>query len=222
MKQKGFTLIELLGVISLLAVIALLASAPVTKLIKDSNRKACEKQFDTIITAAKLWGNETVLDLPDVIGQSTTVSVDTLKKAGYLEKELKNPLTKEDIPIDIQVKVIKKGKKYWEYSFVEDVKHTYCKSEARPTIIPVTKINVINSSVLSYPTGTVAFEQMVTVSPSNATTPTLNFTSDNESVVTVLPNQGVLRCEMLGDATITVRTTDGSNLTVTVKIICGQ
>lgn len=128
MNQKAFTLIELLGVIALLAIISLLASAPVTKMIKDSNRKACEKQMDNIITAAKLWGDENVLDLPDQIEGTTTVNVSTLQKAGYLDKEFKNPLTKQNIPVDIEVKITKKGKKYWQYTFKNDVKHEHCGS----------------------------------------------------------------------------------------------
>lgn len=118
--KKGFTLIELLGVITILAILSLLASIPVTKFIKDANEKACKDQVNTIIMAAKLWGNDHFDLLPDIIDGTSTVTLDTLIKDGYLKETPKNPKTKHALDTTLQISITKKGKKYFEYKLVNN------------------------------------------------------------------------------------------------------
>lgn len=120
MLKKGFTLVELLGVITILAILSLLASIPVTKFIKDTNEKACKEQMNTIIMAAKLWGNEHIDSLPEQVDGIYTVTLDTLIKDGYLKETPKNPKTKQILDTTLQISITKRGKKYFEYKLVNN------------------------------------------------------------------------------------------------------
>ena len=120
MKKKGFTLIELLGVITVLAILSLLVSVPVTKFIKDANQKACEEQVDNIIIATKLWGRDHIESLPDNINSKSTVTLNTLIKDGYLKEAPINPKTKQKLSPTLQVSITKKDKKYFEYKLVNN------------------------------------------------------------------------------------------------------
>lgn len=127
MNKKGFSLIELLGVLCVLGILACIVAVPVTKSIKDANINACKSQFQTVIEAAKQWGNENIYSLPDDINETSTVSILTLKEAGLLENDLKNPIDKSNIDDTIVVNIKKTGKRRWEYSINEDVVNTNCK-----------------------------------------------------------------------------------------------
>ena len=59
---------------------------------------------------------------------------------------------------------------------------------------------------------------IATVLPSNATDKTVTWSTSNSSVATVTSN-GLVTAKALGNATITVRTTDGTNLSATCYII---
>lgn len=118
MKQRGFTLIELLGVISVLAILALIVASPVTKLIRDSNQKACESQVSSIILAAKLWGSDHKVNLPEVVGTFSIITINNLKTEGYLDNDVKNPKTGELLSNDQKIKIVKTGEKHWNYTLV--------------------------------------------------------------------------------------------------------
>ena len=117
-REKGFTLIELLGVIALLALLSLLVSVPVTKHMQEANQKACEGQLNNIVLAAKQWGEDHKLDLPEEIGTQLVLSLAELKREGYIEEEFKNPITKNNFSDELQVIVTKEGKRYWSYDVV--------------------------------------------------------------------------------------------------------
>lgn len=119
MPKKGFTLVELLGVISVLAILALIVSAPVTKTIQEGNKKACESQVQNIETSAKMWGKDHLTSLPDILDSSININLGTLKAAGLVDKKIKNPLNKKALSDEMLIKITKKGKKYWEYKLVD-------------------------------------------------------------------------------------------------------
>lgn len=59
-----------------------------------------------------------------------------------------------------------------------------------------------------------------TIEPNNATNKNLTWTNNNPNIVTV--DNGVIRAVGIGSTTITVRTTDGSNITKTININVSQ
>ena len=88
MKKKGFTLIELLAVIVILAVIALIAVPAVLNIIEDSKKSAAEASARNIVSAAKTYymqkimEGETVKNI-DLSGSALTYEGDKASK-GYL------------------------------------------------------------------------------------------------------------------------------------------
>jgi uncharacterized protein YjdB len=71
--------------------------------------------------------------------------------------------------------------------------------------------NTVTLSILT------AIQLISTITPSNATNKTLTYTSGNPNIATV-NNTGVVTGISIGDTNIVVKTTDGSNLSVTVQV----
>lgn len=55
MNKKGFTLVELIGVITLLAIVALISIPIITSSISRTNEKAYNTQVESIVSATKKW-----------------------------------------------------------------------------------------------------------------------------------------------------------------------
>ncbi|MDO4975248.1 MAG: prepilin-type N-terminal cleavage/methylation domain-containing protein [Alphaproteobacteria bacterium] len=83
--NKAFTLAELMGVIVILGIIAAVVTFAVDQNIKKGKVTTCLAQEKSIIEAAKTWS----IDNPT----GTSVSIETLKSGGYLDDDLKNPMT---------------------------------------------------------------------------------------------------------------------------------
>lgn len=120
--KKGFTLAELLGVIIVLAIITLIAVPAITDSLDKYKKNLCETQVSYMISAARNWGAEHLLELPDEGEPPLTITVSELIKQGFMdgdkdalteEDKLKiiNPNTKEYFQPDPVITITKKGKR---------------------------------------------------------------------------------------------------------------
>lgn len=116
--SKGFTLVELLGVISLLAIIVLLAVPAITSNINEGKEKLYKVQIENFEQAAKDWMSLHLLEIPDGT-VDTTITLGCLKVEGLLEHEIENPLTGEQFSNDMVVK-IKSSSNQYIYTFDEN------------------------------------------------------------------------------------------------------
>lgn len=112
MKKQGFTLAELLGVIVILGLIAMITIPAVNKSIKRYRNDLYQIQLDNIIEAARSWGTDHLLELPETEGASITVTIATLQEEGYLKDEIKNPIDKEPFKTSATVQITRSGKGY--------------------------------------------------------------------------------------------------------------
>ena len=111
MNKKGFTLVELLGVIVILSILALISIPIINSIVKDSQKQVKESNIDTILEAAYSYTLDEDIDieLPENNNESISITLDTLKKSGYLKKEIKNADTKEPYADTCTVTITKKA-----------------------------------------------------------------------------------------------------------------
>lgn len=102
--KNGFTLIELLAVIIILALLGLLASTSVTKIVKDSREDLYQKQLLSIKEAAEAWGADNLFKLPSA-GECIYLTLLDLKEYGLIDSDVKDPRNGELIPDDLKVKI---------------------------------------------------------------------------------------------------------------------
>lgn len=105
MNTKGFTLVELLAVIIILALLTLLASTSVTKLVKDSKEELSSTQIELIKSAAEMWGAENIDKLPSS-GQCTYITLGDLKEYGFLDSSIVDATNNQEISNDLKIKIV--------------------------------------------------------------------------------------------------------------------
>lgn len=118
MKKNAFTLAELLGVIVVLGLIAMITIPAVNQSIKRYRQDMYQIQLDNIVTAAKSWGADHLLELPNVEGASIQITLADLQKEGYLKPDIKNPIDKRPFNEEAKINITKTGKNY-QYTIEE-------------------------------------------------------------------------------------------------------
>lgn len=118
MKQKGFTLAELLGVITILALIALLAIPTISRNVARGKQNLYKVQIENIKKAANDWMTKHALEIPDG-NINTSITLGCLKVEGILETSIENPVTGAEFPNDMIVKIRTASNQYI-YEVVEN------------------------------------------------------------------------------------------------------
>ncbi len=110
--KKGFTLVELLGVIIILAVIATVAVISIAQSIQKGKKTACLAEEKSIIEAAKTWQTDN-----PIITANNIYILTMLTNSGYLEKDLKNPMTGKAYKVGTHVKITPAEEEAGNYSY---------------------------------------------------------------------------------------------------------
>ncbi len=95
--SKGFTLAELLGVLTLLAIIALITVPLVNKYVSNSRQKAYDEEMDTLKDAAQQWfvKNSTSVEWDE--DGNYALNLEDLKKSEFLADDvISNPLEPDE------------------------------------------------------------------------------------------------------------------------------
>lgn len=117
--KKGFTLVELIAVIIILALLSFLVVPSVDKTIKTNQKKLYENQLENIKKSAQTWGAANIGVLPQNINTSITITLKDLKETGLVEKNIKNPITKELFSDDLKIQITKKSNTKYIYEIIE-------------------------------------------------------------------------------------------------------
>lgn len=94
MRKKGFTLVELLAVIIILGVIALITFPIIDGSIKKSKEESLKRTIDAIKQASYEYSVDNDIGYPGMDAPSS-LALEDLKSAGFIEKDLINPVTDE-------------------------------------------------------------------------------------------------------------------------------
>lgn len=89
--KQGFTLVELLAVLVLLSLIAVIAIPVVDRLIKENREELYEINVVMIEEGARDWAADNIFSLPEEVGDTKTLTICDLEKAGRIEIDVKNP-----------------------------------------------------------------------------------------------------------------------------------
>ena len=102
MKKHGFTLVEMLAVISLIAILMLLIVPSTASIIKKNKEKSMEIQIKNIENAGKNWGAE---NLNQIVTSFKYITLGQLKKDGFIEDEIINPINNKCVSNDTIVRL---------------------------------------------------------------------------------------------------------------------
>lgn len=96
MRNKGFTLVELLAVIIILGIIALITFPVIDNSIKKSKEEALKRTIDAIEDASYRYSVENDIGYPDIANKEV-LKLEQLQDAGFLEKDIINPVTNDEL-----------------------------------------------------------------------------------------------------------------------------
>lgn len=101
--KKGFTLIELIGVVIILAIISVLVYPSILKQINATKSELSDSMKEIIYTATDLYASNSRLEKTN--GFVYCVTIRQLVDKDYLNSNLVDPVTKENISQDKYVKI---------------------------------------------------------------------------------------------------------------------
>ena len=110
--KKGFTLVELLGVITILGILALIAMPTIDVIMTKNREKVYNTQIETIKNGLKTWGDGNALALPENSGEYLMINLGILKKAGFVDEDIKDPTTDACFSNDAVLTITKVGSGY--------------------------------------------------------------------------------------------------------------
>ncbi len=119
MKSRGFTLAEVIAVVIIIAIIGVLTVPILTSLLGDNRDNLYELQLEEIKRTAEKWSYDNLDLLPD--SGSISVSLGTLKKENYIEKNIINPLTNEQFSPTTEIKISNINNEFIYEVITEDV-----------------------------------------------------------------------------------------------------
>lgn len=108
MNRKGYTLIEVIMVIAIISLLALILIPSSLLVIDKAKENSCEKLKGNIISAAKMYVNDSKYEMNFECKESTskqTISLQELVDTGYLTAPLKNPVSGNEIKLSNKVTV---------------------------------------------------------------------------------------------------------------------
>lgn len=103
MKKNGFTLVELLGVVTILAMLGIIVIPVVTGLMSNSKQSLYDTQIRLIESGASNYIADNIFNIDLPIGTSKGITLGTLKSMGYIDSNIKDPISKKKFDDDMVI-----------------------------------------------------------------------------------------------------------------------
>lgn len=103
MNKKGFTLVELLGVVAILAMLGLVIVPVISNVLSDNKEKLYDVQINNIKSGASSFVAEHIFDINISSGSSVGITLGDLKDLGYIDSDIKDPITKNKFSDDLAI-----------------------------------------------------------------------------------------------------------------------
>lgn len=110
--KKGYTLLELVATIIILGIVGLIAYPTINKTINKNRERLYENQLKQIEESASKWAYQNLDSLPTIEGEVVTISLLELKRNGYIDLNIKNPINKNPISNDSTITITLKDNNY--------------------------------------------------------------------------------------------------------------
>lgn len=121
MKKNGFTMIELIAVVTILAVIILIALPSVAGIKRNAEEKKYNEFLNNLYIMAENYivTNEKKFINLNTVNNKTFIQIKDLISEGYIKRDIVNPKTKEIINDDATIIVTRKEDHTFDYLYVE-------------------------------------------------------------------------------------------------------
>lgn len=199
MRKRGFTLIELMGVLILLGLLSLIIIPLISNILKDQKEKQYAQQITNIELMAKNFGSDNLSILPSQDGEIMYINLAQLKSMGYMEKNIINPITENEISNCARIKITKLGNNH-HYEYDQDSENETSCNEANGNVIisaPATKY-IKKNSITSY---------IVTINENNSENlinkyeidrTKIRLVGDTDSIYNVIEGNGIYKIVIRG------------------------
>ena len=112
MKNSGFTLIELLGVIAILGLLGVIIVPRIGAVISKNKQTLYETQIRNIKEAASNYISENIFKIEIQNNTSVGIKLGELKKCGYIDSNISNPLNSQQFSDDMIILITNKNNSY--------------------------------------------------------------------------------------------------------------
>lgn len=187
--SKGFTLAELLGVLTLLAIIALITVPLVNKYIANSRQKAYDAEMSTLKKAAQQWFVKNSASVQwDEYGYYA-LDLDTLKQSEFLSDEaIYNPLNPDEQITGCIMINNNKGKYSYKYNSTCSVEFPVYEHGTAVYFNPVTGSTCTSSEAVSTTGTKTGCMKWYTFNDAGDSSPTINLILDHNTTAVVAWN----------------------------------
>ena len=103
--KKGFTLAELLGVITVIAVLAIIAFPPIINQLNRSKDELSDATLESIYSATELWIDRNQNTYPLNDGDIYCITLQELVDNGMLQEPIQDAKTGTNVPLSRVVRV---------------------------------------------------------------------------------------------------------------------
>ena len=198
MKRKGFTLTELMGVLIILGLLSLIIIPLVSNILKEQKEKQYEQQITNIKLMAKNFGVDNLSILPTKDNESMDITIGQLKSLGYVEKNIVNPITEQEISDCARVTITKSGKNY-NYTYNKDSENDNTCNVMGNVMISLSGNEYINKNgVTSYVITINETNQNNIINKYEIDRTKINLTGETNSTFNVIEGNGIYRIVING------------------------